>query len=209
VHCFSIYVQIQTLSLPRNPANIDQDSARCENSVVAAITKKDAAEFSEMGSTGGPLKPGFGLSGDVRVGKGDSEAAADDHECRARNRVARSNFPDTIALPRPNNGSEFCISDALSRVAAHMQWSDGQGPFGAVIRRGARVLIKPNLVLHRNHGTGGLEPLVTHRSLISAVVETALLAGASEAVVGDAPLQSCDFSNLLASTGLDAWATKR
>jgi hypothetical protein len=87
-----------------------------------------------------------------------------------------------------------------------MQWSDGQGPFGAVIRRGARVLIKPNLVLHRNHGTGCLEPLVTHRSLISAVVEAAPLAGASEVVVGDAPLQSCDFFNLLASTGLDAWS---
>ena len=118
--------------------------------------------------------------------------------------VAISQMPSCSYAP--GTGRDPVISDALSRVAAHLQWSDGRGPFGALIPRGARVLIKPNLVLHRNLGTGGLEPLVTHRSLISAVVEAALLAGASEVVVGDAPLQSCDFSNLLASTGLDAWA---
>jgi uncharacterized protein (DUF362 family) len=118
--------------------------------------------------------------------------------------VAISQIPSCSYARR--TGRDDDISAALSRVAAHLQWSDGRGPFGALIPRGARVLIKPNLVLHSNLGTGGLEPLVTHGSLISAVVEAALLADASEVVVGDAPLQSCDFSNLLASTGLDAWA---
>jgi uncharacterized protein (DUF362 family) len=118
--------------------------------------------------------------------------------------VAISQIPSCSYARR--TGRDDAISDALSRAAAHLQWSGGRGPFGALIPPGARVLIKPNLVLHSNTGTGGLEPLVSHGSLISAVVEAALLADAGEVVVGDAPLQSCDFSSLLASTGLDVWA---
>lgn len=101
------------------------------------------------------------------------------------------------------NGPVF---DALHRLAQQLQWADEQGPFGRIILPGARVLIKPNLVLHQNHGSAGIEPLITHPSLIRATVEGALRAGAAEVVVGDAPIQSCDFSALLRATGLDAWA---
>jgi uncharacterized protein (DUF362 family) len=104
------------------------------------------------------------------------------------------------------SGRDHSIFEALTRVARDLRWSDARGPFGAIIHPGDRVLIKPNLVLHRNQGTGGLEPLVTHPSLIRAVVEATLLADASEVIVGDAPLQSCDFSDLLERTGLDVWA---
>ena len=43
-----------------------------------------------------------------------------------------------------------------------MDWSDQRGPFGRVVPPGARVLVKPNLVLHQNEGSGGLDCLVTH-----------------------------------------------
>jgi uncharacterized protein (DUF362 family) len=75
-----------------------------------------------------------------------------------------------------------------------------------VIRAGARVLVKPNFVLHENQGPWGLEPLVTHPSLVRLVTEAALRAGAEEVLVGDAPVQGCDFPALLAATGLDQWA---
>ena len=75
-----------------------------------------------------------------------------------------------------------------------------------MIPRGARVLVKPNLVLHENEGPWGIEPLVTHLSLIRAVVEGALRAEPSEVLVGDAPLQGCDFDRLLSVTGLGEWA---
>jgi len=96
---------------------------------------------------------------------------------------------------------------ALRCVAEALGWGGGQrGPFASIISRGAKVLIKPNLVLHQNEGPWGLEPLVTHSSVIRAATEFALFAGASEVVVGDAPVQGCDFAHLLRVTGLDEWA---
>src|SRR5215475_11551638 len=101
------------------------------------------------------------------------------------------------------------IQQALGRVANELRWSDeDRGPFGRMIPRGARVLIKPNLVLHENEGPWGIAPLVTHQSLIRAVVEGALRAGPSEVLIGDAPLQGCDFQRLLSVTGLGEWADR-
>ncbi len=99
------------------------------------------------------------------------------------------------------------VAEALARAAQLLGWADeGGGPLGRVVPRGSRVLVKPNLVLHENQGPWGMEPLVTHPSLIRAAVEAALRAGAAEVLVGDAPVQGCDFNQLLEVTGLGAWA---
>ncbi len=99
------------------------------------------------------------------------------------------------------------LAKVLAEVFASLGWSkEAGGPLGAVIPKGARVLVKPNFVLHKNEGPGGIDPLVTHPSLIRLVVEAALRAGAAEVLVGDAPVQACDFSELLRVTGLDKWA---
>ncbi|MBM3810187.1 MAG: DUF362 domain-containing protein [Acidimicrobiia bacterium] len=78
-------------------------------------------------------------------------------------------------------------------------------PLGAIIQPGARVLIKPNLVRH--YHPYGFDPLslVTNGSLIRAVCDYALLAAGpgGEVVIADAPLQSCDFSEVLKLSGLD------
>jgi len=105
--------------------------------------------------------------------------------------------------------SDNPVSQALSRVADAMGWSDETGPFGKVVPPGARVLIKPNMVLHRNEGGGGLECLVTHPSLIRAVAEAALRTGAKEVLVGDAPVQGCDFDALVDGNGLRSWAREQ
>jgi uncharacterized protein (DUF362 family) len=102
--------------------------------------------------------------------------------------------------------AENSVSQALRRLADTMDWSDERGPFGKVIPRGARVLIKPNLVLHQNEGPGGLDCLVTHSSLIRAAVEAALQTDAAELLVGDAPIQACNFDALMESSGLRSWA---
>jgi len=101
------------------------------------------------------------------------------------------------------------LSQALDRLAAEMGWSDGDSPFATVIPQGARVLIKPNLVLHRNEGSGGTECLVTHPSLIRAAVEAALRSQAAEVLVGDAPIQGCDFHVLMQESGLASWSTEQ
>ena len=99
------------------------------------------------------------------------------------------------------------ISLALARLARELDWGDEAcGAFGKLIPRGARVLVKPNFVTHANQGAGGIEPLVTHPSLVRAVVEAVLKTEAAEVSVGDAPVQGCDFAALLRETKLDVWA---
>lgn len=99
------------------------------------------------------------------------------------------------------------LTQALRRLARELDWEDGhRGAFGRVIPPGARVVVKPNLVLHENQGPWGIEPLVTEPALIRAVAHEALLAGASRVIVGDAPIQGCDFGSLLDRTRLADWA---
>lgn len=117
-----------------------------------------------------------------------------------------------VRLPSPtypsaSAGEPTPVSAGLSALAGMLGWSsDAGGPFGAVIPAGSRVLVKPNWVLHENEGPWGIEPLVTHGSLIHAVVNAALAADPARVLVGDAPVQGCDFEKLLANSGIRAWA---
>lgn len=77
-------------------------------------------------------------------------------------------------------------------------------PLGDVIAPGSRVLLKPNWVLHRNHAGLGEESLVTHADVIEAVLAYVVRARPADVVVGDAPVQGCDFDALRAVCGLDA-----
>ncbi len=114
-------------------------------------------------------------------------------------RLPSPTYPQGVESDNP-------VSQALSRLADAMGWSDETGPFGKVVPQGARVLIKPNMVLHRNEGGGGMECLVTHPSVIRAVAEAALRTGAKEVLVGDAPVQGCNFDALVDGNGLRSWA---
>jgi uncharacterized protein (DUF362 family) len=116
--------------------------------------------------------------------------------------IARLSSP---AYPSGAGGDQE-MSKSVARLASDLGWSDEISSFGNAIPDGARVVIKPNLVMHQNHGPWGIEPLITHQSLIQAVAEAALRSGASQVVVGDAPLQTCDFHELLSATQLDRWA---
>ncbi|HYW07838.1 MAG TPA: DUF362 domain-containing protein [Longimicrobium sp.] len=77
-------------------------------------------------------------------------------------------------------------------------------PLGEVIPRGGRVLIKPNWVTHHNHSGAGTESLVTHPAVIEAVARFALRAAPATLVIGDAPVQGCDFDVLRRDGGVDA-----
>ncbi len=122
-------------------------------------------------------------------------------------RVAISRLPS--ASYAESNGGTNEVAKAIARAAEALHWStETGGIFGGVISPGARVLVKPNFVLHENEGVWGMEPMVTHPSLIRAVVDAALQAGAAEVLVGDAPVQRCDFDQLLRVTALDEWAAQ-
>ena len=110
--------------------------------------------------------------------------------------------------PFTRTSAETGPAIALAHLATGLGWAnDSSGPLGEVIPAGARVLVKPNFVMHENRGPWGMAPLVTDPALIRSVVDAALRAGPSRVLVGDAPLQSCNFDHLLRVTGLDAWAS--
>lgn len=77
-------------------------------------------------------------------------------------------------------------------------------PLGEFIKPGMRVLIKPNLVLDTNHvPANGTDCLYTQPDVVAPVIDYVLIAlgGTGKIVVGDAPVQSCNFEKLLETSG--------
>ncbi len=118
--------------------------------------------------------------------------------------VAVARLPEA-SYPSPE-APESPLRDALSRLTGALHWRDDQSALGAIIPEGARVVVKPNLVLHENLAGAGLEPLLTHSSIIRLVVHELLRSGAGRVLVGDAPVQGCDWGELRRVTGLGEWA---
>jgi len=75
-------------------------------------------------------------------------------------------------------------------------------PLGDLVRPGGKIVVKPNWVLHRNMGAGGMDCMVTHPAVLRAVLEYVFLARPAQVVLGDAPIQGCDFERLLDFGGL-------
>jgi uncharacterized protein (DUF362 family) len=80
-------------------------------------------------------------------------------------------------------------------------------PLGEIIKKGDTVLLKPNLVRHENHILqNGIECLITHPSLVRAVADYVLIAldGTGKLIIGDAPVQGCNFELLLEKSGYNS-----
>jgi uncharacterized protein (DUF362 family) len=78
-------------------------------------------------------------------------------------------------------------------------------PLGHLIQSGDTVLIKPNLV-RDYHGAGGdVFSVITHGSIIRAVMDYVWIAlgGQGTIVVGDAPVQGANFEAIIQRNGLD------
>lgn len=108
-------------------------------------------------------------------------------------------------------------ADAMARAVAELftvwgldpagRGGESWNPLGEWIKPGARVVIKPNWVLHQNeHPTGGMDCLITNRALIAAVLEYVLRARPARVTIGDAPLQSCQFDKLRVDCEIDRLA---
>lgn len=74
-------------------------------------------------------------------------------------------------------------------------------PLGDYIRPGQTVLLKPNLVSHKNNSQNpnDLECMVTHPSIIRCVLDYVFIAlkGQGKIYIGDAPVKDCNFNELL------------
>lgn len=77
-------------------------------------------------------------------------------------------------------------------------------PLGEIIKPGYRVVIKPNFVLSEHYEGGNLYSIITHPSVIRAVVDYVFKAikGEGEIIIADAPQMDCNFEQLLDITKL-------
>ena len=73
-------------------------------------------------------------------------------------------------------------------------------PLGAMIED-KKVVVKPNWVTHQNGSGYGLDCLVTHPSVLEAVLHYVVKARPKSIVLGDAPIQGCDFEALMFYSG--------
>ena len=80
------------------------------------------------------------------------------------------------------------------------QWN----PLKEIIKPKDTVVIKPNFVLSKHYNGGNLFSIITHPSIIRAVVDYVYiaLAGKGKIIIADAPQMNCDFNKLLYKTKL-------
>ena len=114
-------------------------------------------------------------------------------------------FPALSAAAEPNPIFAL-VRDALRGLGldAARFGTPAWNPLGDLVEPGGRIVVKPNWVLDRNEGPGGMDCMITHPAVLRAVLEYVFLAKPALATLGDAPLQGCDFERLLDFGGLRA-----
>ena len=117
--------------------------------------------------------------------------------------LAGSGFTELL----PANQAYDAVRSALALFGldAERYGSAAWNPLGKYIRRGDRIVLKPNLVVHEHGVQVGQRCLTAHGSVIRAMVDFAFLAGGPEStiVIADAPVQGADFAKIVAQNGLD------
>ena len=111
-----------------------------------------------------------------------------------------------VTSPYSDNAAQFLVArlfEAAGWDLTHTGTADWN-PLGELICPGDTVVLKPNLVLHVNYSGQGLECLVTHASVLEAVLDLVLRAKPGIVIVGDAPLQGCDLPKLMDAVGYTA-----
>lgn len=82
-------------------------------------------------------------------------------------------------------------------------------PLRTLVYPGNKVVIKPNMVMHVNGSGEGEDCLYTHPSVVCPIIDYCILAMTEngqfkgQIVVGDAPMQECDFELLVKNSGYD------
>lgn len=78
-------------------------------------------------------------------------------------------------------------------------------PLGCVVKKGDKVVIKPNFVLHFNSSGHDLNSVITHGSVIRALMDYIYIAlkGKGEIIIADAPQMNADFEKIKNHSGMN------
>lgn len=79
-------------------------------------------------------------------------------------------------------------------------------PLKEIVEPGNTVVIKPNFVLDRHENGGDIFSIITHPSIIRAIVDYVYIAlkGEGKIIIADAPQMDCNFGRLIKLTNLDS-----
>lgn len=99
--------------------------------------------------------------------------------------------------------AESPAAEAMHDLAKGMG-CDPENPFREQVANGGCVVLKPNWVSHENRSGQGMDCMVTHASVLRAVLDLVLRAKPGKVIVGDAPIQGCDLPRLMEAAGYSA-----
>lgn len=131
----------------------------------------------------------------------------DEHTCYGPSKVYPEFASKNLNLCNNNQVYEM-VRNTLASLNMDREHfgTDRWNPFSQFISKGDTVLIKPNMVLHFNgENNGCLDCLVTHPSIVRAVIDYVVLAldNSGRIILADAPVQSCDFEALVCELHYD------
>jgi len=132
------------------------------------------------------------------------------------NRVFCAKVHDAVYAPRPDialpelpnwakvTTALLCLRSLFSQAGLDRTKQDGVdwNPLGDIIHEGEKVVVKPNWVYHHNRSGHGLDCLITHTSVIEALLHYVVKARPKSILICDAPVQGCNFDALMASSGV-------
>lgn len=101
-------------------------------------------------------------------------------------------------------GNNNSVYDQVRNMLVHLKLDienfnlPAWNPLGGFINPGNKIVIKPNWVREMNPVNQDISGLVTHPSIIRAIIDYCLIAlkGKGQIIIGDAPIQSADYELL-------------
>jgi uncharacterized protein (DUF362 family) len=140
----------------------------------------------------------------------------------AATRISESKYPEKPPYSPSENYPEYPFQDIISTDVNHVyagvrrllyqlgfdkenfgtaEWN----PLGHIISPGQTIVLKPNFVLSSHKIGKDLFSIITHPSVLRAIGDYAWIAlkGSGKIIIADAPQYDCNWSELVAATGVD------
>ena len=139
------------------------------------------------------------------VGIAAAAAAAYPRHAPFHPAVAYPEYPFTEASEEPNE--VYAAARELFRILqldVEHYGLPSWNPLGEIITPGDKVVLKPNFVMDRHYTGGDYDSVVTHGSVLRAILDYVAIAlkGKGEIIVADAPMIDNDFQRIMQQTGL-------